>query len=212
MRYKNQSKDPPLLVEPLPGWLNEDHLHSCDIYGLRDIYREITFLCCFRDFHMQSIYRSLFTCTTPVNTRRIDVAFPPTGLGSLTRRNMVPSATSWGKLWTFNCLHSLSSDSGCLHNNNLWQKKQWYLSFDSDLVEMRWSSSMTTTQWAQAQAASCSSSSRESGIIWAQGQNLLTFATAAWWQSGFTSQVYVRAAAAANGVNTARKRLRECNF
>lgn len=107
---------------------------------------------------------------------------------------------------------TLDINSGFLHNNNLWQNKQWYLSFDSDLVEMRWSSSTIATQRAQAQAASCSWSSRESGIIWAQGHNLLTFATAAWWQSGFTSQVYVHAAAAANGVNTARKRLRECNF
>lgn len=99
MRYKNQSKDPLLLVEPLSCWLNEDHLHSCDIYGLKDIYREITFLCCFRNFQTQSIYRSLFTCTATVNTRRIDVAFPRRGLGSLTRCNIVPSATSWGKLW-----------------------------------------------------------------------------------------------------------------
>lgn len=74
-----------------------------------------------------------------------------------------------GETLDINCLHSLSSDSGFLHNNNLWQNKQWYLSFDLDLVEMRWSSSMITTQPAQAQAASCSSSSRESGIIWAQG-------------------------------------------
>lgn len=46
-----------------------------------------------------SIYRTSYTCTTTINTRGIHVAFPGTGVGSITRRNIILSATSWGKLW-----------------------------------------------------------------------------------------------------------------